>query len=813
MKNRTTMRRFTFVSIFTLGGIFSQAFAQTPVDNIKIKGRVIDAETNKPISGAWVKTAEDSDSVKTDTEGNFLITLPKPGFYVFYAKANGFKSGNSAEQLVTYDKQIPVVVSLESLADAIAAVDIRRTSLQKRDAGSPLSSQELSIREIERNPGGNRDISKIIQSLPGVITIPGFRNDVVIRGGAPSENKFYLDGIEIPVINHFQTQGSTGGPVGLLNVNFIKKVNFFTGAFPVNYSNGLSSVFDFQQIDGNKEKGNYRFTVGSSDLGFTADGPMGKKATYIFSARQSYLQGLFSVLGLPFLPNFIDYQGKVQIDLGKNDKLTILTVGAVDFFQLNTKVNEGITDSVQLKSNRYILGYLPDYSQWNYTFGTVYTHFGKRNKTQVFLSRNMLNNETEKYRDNDDSKPENLILNYVSTEEENKLRIEHSGRSGSYRWLVGGGTEFAQYGIDETTKFVTSQSPEPITRSFVSNLDLFKFSAFSRVSTNYSGVLLSASLRFDGSNYNQSMAQIWNQPTVSLSASVPVSRNLFFNMNAGQFHQLPSYSILGYRGINNELVNKDRVEYIRNQMLAAGFQYNQGQETKITFEGFYKHYSRYPFALNDSINLANLGADFAVVGNEPISSFGAGRAYGTEFLIQRRSRSGLYGIVSYTLAWSQFEDKKGNFIASSWDSRHTISLTAGKPLGKNWEIGAKWRYVSGRPYTPDDIEQSLRVANWNARGIAFPNYNQLNSARLSNFNQFDIRVDKTWYKKKWSLNLYLDIQNFFNVKYLGPQTLIAAQDDSGNPIIDPNNPSFYQADYLPNESGTVLPTIGVILDF
>lgn len=780
--------------------------------SMTIKGTVFDAQSNRPIANAWVKSGTGSDSVATREDGTFILPLSKPGFYIIYAQASGYKSGNSEEQLITFDKQIPVVITLESLADAIEAVTIRKASLQKRDAASPLSSQELSIREIERNPGGNRDISKIIQSLPGVITIPGFRNDIVIRGGAPSENKFYLDGIEIPVINHFQTQGSTGGPVGLLNVNFIKKVNFFTGAFPVNYANGLSSVFDFQQIEGNREKGNYRFTVGSSDLGFTADGPLGKKATYIFSARQSYLQGLFSVLGLPFLPNFIDYQGKVQIDLGKRDKLTILTVGAIDYFQLNTKVNDGITDSVKLKSNRYILGYVPDYSQWNYTFGTVYTHFGKRTKTQVFLSRNMLFNKTIKYRNNDDSDPNNLILNYVSTEEENKLRVEHTGTTSGIKWLMGGGTEFAQYGIDETSKFVTSRGL--IERKFVSNLDIFKFSLFSRASTTLdNGTLLSASLRFDASNYNSNMSNLLNQPTISLSASVPVVEDLFFNVNVGQFHQLPSYSILGFRDSNNRLANVDRVAYIRNQMVAAGFQYNQGKETKITLEGFYKNYSRYPFNLNDSVNLANLGADFAVVGNEPISSFGAGRAYGAEFLIQRRSRNGFYGIASYTLAWSQFQDKNNQFVASSWDSRHTLSLTAGTPLGKNWELGVKWRFVSGRPYTPDDIEQSLRMANWNARGIAFPNYNALNTGRLSSFNQFDIRVDKVWYKKNYSFNLYFDIQNFFNTKYFGPQTLIAAQDANGMPVQDANNPGFYKADFLPNETGTVLPTIGIIFDF
>ncbi len=810
MKNATVLKTLFLTMIF-FGGYGINAFAQN--DNILIiKGRIIDVETNKPIENAWVKFSKNSDSARTDADGAFTLTLKNPGFYVFYAQASGYKSGNSAEQLVTYDKKAPVLIALESIADQIKAVDIRRTSLQKRDAGSPLSSQELSIREIERNPGGNRDISKIIQSLPGVISIPGFRNDIVIRGGAPSENKFYLDGIEIPVINHFQTQGSTGGPVGLLNVNFIKKVNFYTGAFPVNYSNGLSSVFDFQQIEGNKEKGNYRFTVGSSDLGFTADGPMGKKATYIFSARQSYLQGLFSVLGLPFLPNFVDYQGKVQIDLGKNDKLSIITVGAVDYFRLNTGVNDGITDSIKLKSNRYILGYLPDYSQWNYAFGTVYTHFGKGTKTQVFLSRNMLNNETVRYQDNDDSKPENLILQYVSTEEENKLRLEHSGRTGGFKWLVGGGSEFAQYGVDVFNRFVTSQGL--FERAFKSNLDLFKFNAFSRVSTTLNGgTLLSASLRFDGSNYNTSMLQLWNQPTISLSASVPIAEDLFFNINAGQFHQLPNYSILGFRDTNNALANQDRTTYMRNRMIAAGFQYNQGQETKITLEGFYKQYSGYPFALNDSINLANLGADFGVIGNEPVSAIGEGRAFGAEFLIQRRSRNGLYGIASYTLAWSQFQDKRGEYIASSWDSRHTLSLTAGKPLGKNWEIGVKWRFVSGRPYTPDDIQRSLNIANWNARGIAFPNYNQLNAARLGNFNQFDFRIDKVWYKKKWSLNLYFDIQNAFNTKYLGPETLIAAQDGNGKPVADANNPGFYLADFLPNETGTVLPTVGIILDF
>ena len=801
MMNRKALFFLVLLSLTNLG--WSQEIA--------IRGIVVDAATQKGVENAEITVDATELKAITNDSGKFIISLTEPGFYSVSIVAEGYFGNSSYEQLYTFDKQNQLRIELESKADEIGVVEIRKSKLQKRDAGSPLSSQELSIREIERNPGGNRDISKIVQSLPGVISIPGFRNDIVIRGGSPQENKFYLDGIEIPVINHFQTQGSTGGPVGLLNVNFIKNVNFYTGAFPVNYSNGLSAVVDFQQIEGNKKKNKYRFTVGSSDLGITADGPLGKKASYIFSARQSYLQGLFTVLGLPFLPNFIDYQGKINVDLDERNKIKIITVGAFDFFRLNTGVNDNITDSIQLKNNQYILGYLPDYNQWNYAFGTVYTHLGKKTKTEVFLSRNMLYNETNKYEDNDESDPSKRILNYISTEEENKLRVEHSGRLGRYKWLIGAGTEFAQYGVDNAFKVVTPIGLQDI--QFTSNLELFKYNAFGRFSGSFNGgTLLSASLRVDGSSYGENTVNPFTQPTVSISLSHPLTRNLFLNANLGQFHQLPNYSILGYLE-NGTLSNQDRVKYIRNQMVAVGMQYNQGKETKITLEGFYKQYSNYPFALRDSINLANLGADFNVVGNEPIESFGEGRAYGAEFLIQRRSKSGLYGIVSYTLAWSQFKDKSGEYVASSWDSRHTVSLTAGKKLPKNWEIGAKWRLVTGRPYTPDDVERSLLITNWDVRGIALPNYNLLNSQRLSNFNQFDIRVDKVWYKKKWSLNLYLDIQNFFNTKYFGPETLIAAQDMNGQPVVDPNNANTYLSDYIPNETGTVLPTIGIILDF
>ncbi|MFM2298803.1 MAG: hypothetical protein RIR98_411 [Bacteroidota bacterium] len=787
---------------------------------VVIQGKALDVLSRKPLGNAKVQLDKLESVVLTAADGSFSIANVEPGYHTVTVSLDGYEPETSAELLFTYDKSPFITLELQSLASGVGEVNIRKTSIQKREAESPVSSQKLSIREIERNPGGNRDISKIIQSLPGVISVPGFRNDVVIRGGSPSENKFYLDGIEIPIINHFQTQGSTGGPVGLLNVNFIKEVNFYTGAFPVNYANGLSSVLDFRQMDGNANKAKYRFTLGSSDVGFTADGPIGKKTTYIFSARQSYLQGLFSVLGLPFLPNFIDYQAKVKVKLNEKDDISFLMVGAVDFFKLNLKVNDNITDSIQLKSNKYILGYLPVYRQWNYTFGTVYTHYGAQSKTQYFLSRNMLNNTSYKYRNNDESSENNRIFTYKSIEEENKLRIENSRTVSRWKLLAGAGLEYVQFGVDNKAKILIPGAPGSAGTiqdiAFNSQLNLAKYSGFVRAYRNVMGSgTLSFAGRLDGNSYNKQMQNVLNQPTVSVSASLPTAVNgLFLNANVGQFTQLPSYTILGYRNAAGELDNLNRVKYIRNRMVAAGLQYNKVKDTRITLEGFYKQYANYPLALNDSISLGNLGTDFAVVGNEPVSSVCDGRAYGMEFLVQKRSRSGLYGILAYTLSWSEFSDKNGNAVKSAWDSRHTVSLVGGMKMKRNWELGAKFRLATGRPYTPYDVQRSLVKSNWDVKGVALNDYSRLNTERLGTFSQLDVRVDKVWYFKKSSLNLYMDIQNFLNKEYLGAPTLIAAQDAAGNLITDPNAtvPS-YKADYLVNSTGFLQPSIGVIFDF
>ena len=195
--------------------------------------------------------------------------------------------------------------------------------------------RRIGIEQIEKNAGANRDISKVIQSLPGVGSASTFRNDIFVRGGGPSENRFYIDDIEIPNINHFTTQGASGGPAGILNVDFIREVDFYSSAFPASKGNALSSVFEFKQIDVNSDKPNFKATLGASEVSLTTMAPLGEKTGLIASVRHSYLQFLFDALGLPFLPTFTDFQFKTKTRINSRNELNFLGVGAIDKFKLN----------------------------------------------------------------------------------------------------------------------------------------------------------------------------------------------------------------------------------------------------------------------------------------------------------------------------------------------------------------------------------------------------------------------------------------------------------------------------------------------
>ncbi|MEZ5032939.1 MAG: TonB-dependent receptor [Saprospiraceae bacterium] len=785
------------------------ATAQTGI----IQGKVTDALTNEPIMFATVAVSGTTLGTTTDLDGQYLLADLPVGLYTIAVSYVGYEDQARYEIQVSSGRPVILDFQLEEQTTQLEEVVVKASPF-KRTEESPLSLRTIGVAEIQRNPGGNRDISKVIQTLPGVTSVSSFRNDLIIRGGAPNENRFYLDEVEVPTINHFATQGASGGPVGLINVNFIREVDFYSGAFPANRGNSLSSIFNFQQADGRSDRIGGTALLSATDIGATLEGPIGDKTTFLLSARRSYLQFLFQALGLPFLPTYNDFQAKVKYKIDQKNELTFIGLGAIDQFRLNLEADE-------TEEQQFLLNNLPESPQWNYTNGLVYKHFTDQGYWTFVLSRNMLNNQAIKYADNDESSEDNKILDYKSQEIENKLRIENTTRYGDIKINVGVGYEYVKYNNRTFNRIFTSAGAQTV--DFRSDLAFHKAAIFGQISRKMINdrLVVSAGLRLDANSYSDEMQNPLEQISPRLSVSYAITDRLSINANSGRFYQLPPYTVLGYQE-GGRLINRENgIEFIRADHFVAGLAYNTATSSKISVEAYYKSYSDYPFLLRDSLTLANLGGDFGVVGNEPAISRSAGRTYGVEVLFQQRLFKGFYGIAAYTLGWSEFEDKDGRFVPSSWDARHIVNLTLGKRFGRNWEAGINWRFQTGLPFTPFASTSSL-AQNWDVTGRGIPDYSQLNTQRTSVVNGLDIRIDKKWFFPRWSLNVYLDIENVTANAVGLPQLILDRPLDENNRpvggpvVINPNDPpeqQRYALKEINDATGTRIPSIGVMVEW
>ena len=775
----------------------------------KVTGLVKDAYTNKAIPFVNVLIYETTTGTITDTLGRFELENVQAGFVRLQLSSLGYKPIITEEINVSQIRSNYIELFLESSAEALDEIQITASPYVVK-AEAPVSLRRIGIDQIEKSAGANRDISKVLQSFPGVGSASTFRNDLFVRGGGPSENRFFIDGIEIPNLNHFTTQGASGGPVGILNVDFIREVDFYSSAFPVSKGNALSSVFEFKQIDVKEEKPRFKGSVGASEVSLTTTAPLSDKTGMIASVRRSYLQFLFDALGLPFLPTFTDFQFKTRTRIDAKNEITFLGVGAIDRFKLNKNAEP-------TEENNYILDYLPVNNQWNYTIGAAYKHYFEKSYLSFFISRNHLNNEAYKYQDNIEI-PENLLTDYSSDEIENKFRVEYTARPNDFTINVGFGAQYVQYFNDTYNKVF--QDDEPTEINYSSELDFIKWSVFGSVSHPFfnNRLTLSAGLRMDANNYSSKMNNLPDQFSPRLAASYKLLPDVYINMNVGRYYQNPAYTTMGYRSNDGELVNKaNGLKYLYSDHLVGGLEFRPDQRTRITLEGFYKEYDDYPFSIQDSISMASKGGDFGIFGDEEVTSTSRGKAYGAELLVRTRTTKGLNLIAAYTYVRSEFTNWEDIFVPSSWDSRHLFTFTGNKNLGKNWDLGIKWRFVGGLPFTPYDFDKSSLVLAWDAQNRQYLDYSQFNTKRLDSFHQLDLRVDKTWYLNKMTLGFYVDIQNLYNKQAQQAPELIQVLDENNQPIIinpgDPIEEQRYALKELNTTSGTVLPTIGLMIEF
>lgn len=767
----------------------------------QIKGVVIDKSTRQPLEFVNVLVVGLGIGASTDANGNFLITQVPPGIYRLQASFLGYKTELTPEYRVNHVTPY-VQIELEEENASLNEVVVTASPFQKVPE-SPVSLRVIGLQEIEKAPGANRDISKVVQNYPGVAFSPiGYRNDLIVRGGGPSENRFYLDGVEIPNINHFSTQGASGGPVGLIDADLIRSVKFYSGAFPADKGNALSSVLDFSLRDGDMERNSLKATLGASVVSLSSNGHIGNKTSYLVSVRQSYLQALFKILGLPFLPAYTDASFKIKTRFDSHNELTLLGLGGIDRMKLNLGI-EG-------EDAEYMLSYLPEINQETYTVGGVYRHYSQRHVQSIVLSQSYLNNRNVKYRDNDESSEENLTLRLGSIEQETKLRMENTSSWSVWKVKAGFDLNYSRYKSNEYRKVFANALRE---YDYHTDLSLWRWGMFASVDYAAPDKSFTASMgvRTDGNNYSDKMKELWRQLSPRLSVSYRLIEGLTLSGHVGLYYQLPSYTALGFKGEEGEYVNR-HLDYISVSQESLGLSWTPNENMELSVEGFYKLYGHMPFSLSDQIPLSCKGNDYGTIGNEALSSEAKGRSYGVELMFKWLLAQKLNLSSSLTIFKSEFKDgEQGSYVPSAWDNRFILNMSGTYNFPKHWSLGAKVSCIGGSPYTPYDVEKSSLVEAWNVQGRAYYDYSRYNQERLPVFGQLDVRVDKTFYLKKCMLGFYLDIQNITASKLRQPDALM-----STGQIENPSAPlseQRYVMKSIRQESGTLLPTLGITFEY
>ena len=767
----------------------------------RIKGTVIDKASRQPLEFINVLVLGLGRGGVTDAEGHFNIGEVPPGIYRLQASAVGYKTILTPEYIVS-TKDLTIQIETEENLTELEGVTVTASPF-RRDPESPVGLRVIGLQEIEKSPGANRDISRIVQSYPGVAFSPaGYRNDLIVRGGSPSENRFYLDGVEIPNINHFSTQGASGGPVGIINADLIREVNFYTGAFPTDRGNAMSSVLDFKLRDGDMERNSLKATLGASEVSLASNGHIGKKTSYLVSVRQSYLQFLFDMLGLPFLPTFTDAQFKLKTRFNANNELTILGLGGIDNMKLNTKLDG--------EKAEYILSYLPKIQQETFTLGAVYRHYAGIHVQSVVVSHSYLNNRNTKYLNNDESSADNLSLKLRSVEQETKFRIENTSTFGNWKINFGANLDYSQY---TNTTFQRVYIDEGRTFDYHTYLGMWRWGIFGTINYATTDERFTASLgvRTDANNFSSGMKGMGDQLSPRLSLSYRLTDGLYLSGNAGLYYQLPPYTGLGFKDNNGAWVNK-YLRYMSVSQESLGLSWHPGNTFELSAEGFYKQYDKIPFSIADGIPLACKGNDYGVIGNEALSSTAQGRAYGIEILMKWLIAKKLNLASSFTLFKSEYRNnKQSEYIASAWDNRYIFNMSGTYNFPHNWSLGMKISCIGGAPYTPYDVEKSSLVTAWNAQGRPYYDYTKYNTGRLPAFGQLDVRVDKTFYLKRCMLGFYIDLQNVTNSKFKQPDILM-----STGVIENPSAPMAeqrYKMKNITQKSGTLMPTLGITFEY
>lgn len=771
-----------------------------------LNGQIVFTQGAQAASG-WSVVLTTSPNIQefrttTDSEGRFrLENLPSGLANLTVTGDEGLYTKTVHELWINAVKPNELQIDIEPiqvLGEAVVTADAFRSTNE-----SPLSIKAIGWAEMQRMPGAVLDLSKVIQSFPGILPKPSFGYAISLRGGSPAENGYRFDGIDVPTINHFSIQGASGGAVSLINLDHVQNTELQTGAFASSFGNVLSGTLSMEGRNGRSDRLGLRLTLGQTDYGATLEGPIGKKTRFTASARNSFSQYYFRLFKIPVLPAYQDAQVRVVHQIDRRRDLTLLAIGGWDRYFLYP------ADSNASDALLYNVGYIPEGTQRTEVGGIRYRSFDDRGQWTVVLSQDRIANRAAKFNGNTGLESDRQLA-YDASETNQRLRLERRQSVGLGTLSYGTSVERRAYHLNLWNVRWTGSAIDTVA---MSDTTAYGTAAAFAAWEQPLGTRATATFGFraDAASLSRATANPLNNLSPRLALRYLLSKRWTANANLAQYSQLPPAII---QAANTAQGRREDLASALVRQAAAGVEYQNGKTYRVSVEGYYKGYSRYPFLLQDQISYANAIGAYVAVGDQASTPTSEGRAYGLELFLQQKLKGKYWWMASYHYGKSEFQTATGTWAPSVWDSRHSGSVTAGRVWGKGWQMGVKARYSSGTPFTPFNEATSAVRSNWDLLQRGVFDYTNVNSQRLASFSQIDFRIDKVTARKNHSITWYLDLQNLGSNDYpLMPYLTVQRDPTSKQPMVDPNDPTRYAMQLLRSDTGRTLPTIGFILEF
>ncbi len=707
-----------------------------------IKGKVIDKETKSPIPGASVFILGSKTGANSDPDGNFTIKNVPVGNYSLRFNCIGYEPMAKTDIIVKPQRVTFVQANLGVLPVSTSDVTVTAGFFANRE-DEPTSTINFSAEEIRRAPGSAGDVSRILMTLPSVAKVNDMYNSLIVRGGSPNENGFFIDNIEIPNINHYPTQGSSGGPIGLVNVDFIEDADFSSGGFSSAYGDRLSSVMNLAFREGNRDEFDGQLDMAFAGVGFTGEGPIDNgKGSWLLSARRSYLDLLVDAIGTGVAPEYSDYQGKAVYDLSPNNKITLLGILGVDYINFNK------TDSEDQGNNAYGTTKAKEGAagvNWRY----LWSRRGYSNTAVSYFGTWGRNNYIE-------TKSDDILTENESLEQTFQLRNVNF-----YRFNPSIQTEFGFdariVGANYDNYLAAYTDPfGNFTPAYLVKDDIWsqKGGAFLNISWKlFTRLTLSPGVRYDYFAYNKS-----GNISPRFSFSIEIDDKTSFGGATGLYYQNLPFVLLAQQQKNKDLKDPVAAQYI------LGISRLLTENTKLTLEVYDKEYENFPIDqstpslfLIDEIAY-RYGFYFT---HEPLADIGKAYSRGVELTVQKKLQENVYGLVSGAYFRSRYQGGDGVWRDRIFDSQYSFSAEGGYKPNRKWEFSLRWIYGGGAPYTPYDLQTSEQIN----RGVS--DQTRINENRYPAYHSLNVRCDRRFNFKGSNLIFYASVWNAYNRENIG----------------------------------------------